>query len=1416
MKHYLLNHQPQKGLQAACAQQGQAPTCNARGKGHTSASPKTLTRILLVLLTMFLLPSAAWGQTNYPITVAGVQVTAENSTGITGTNITGSVSYDASTSTLTLSGAVIQGSVILQSGLENLTIHLVGENKIKGESSQNELENGIKREDGTTSGTLTFTTDNTNGNLFFPNVTTPIEGFTDIVYNNGLEWGCNSYTDTNSIICTDFYQGVGTNVVIAAVSWKDCITRTNKTITINGGGTIILYNNSDGENFLKLSGITDFNTSIDWYSPDDVTIEIDGDNSFVFDKDFPKIIGNSQSNISFRSASTSTSATLRFWHKGTGPDKINLDVPYISGFKNAGNPNLGAGLYHVDLIETRRDNSKNTDFTEHYITTKAYDLIVGGVRVHNINGVFKGHKDHIRGESSDDVFDETVKFDPDNNTLTLENATLGQSGDGYNEIVSGLSSLIVYLKGESSINCANEDKYIFEGKGSSTSLTFSTNQDNPGTLTMSSGKTGFGTESFYTNFSDPVYNGSLQANVDNDNNVVISWAEPLGLTVAGVEVTSANYRDILDGENKGKVSFKPAGYIGQEFVPATLTLKGATITGAGGIFWGKSEELCIEISGNNSVENLVDGYMSYAIWTENDANLTIKAADGDATLKLSNYVENSQITSYTDIERFTTNFSPLKKYPNTTPVKEGSYYYSYYTTYDVYDLWIGGTQVHAIPDLSLGYKDDVRGDGSVKFTPASGGTSGTLTLENAKNNIGEIISGLSSLTIHVIGENTTGYIQTDPNATAGTLTLEKENASSILAIEKESSISSFIFGFTSFTNNDFTLFGFDSESSSPSALSGSFTYSSNSLGWSGSGTPSKMVACILFEGEGTESIPYKIQSPGDLAKFATYVNKGIITNQHFKLTTNIDCKDLDGFESIGNHSSFSPFTGTLNGDGNTISNLTISSGLGFFGYISGGIVKDLNFYKLSVKGNSYATGGIASELSAGGQIDNCTLTECTIACLDNQYSPEVGGIVARLSGSESTISNCVVYKSTINASTTYTGGSGSHAYAAGIAASSSSGTITNCHVKDGSKIINLNADGSSELKTGAIVGNLSSETTLTSLTSNIYYYDVTVETQLGNSNKETKSEYTHRGTGSANYDAYSNNSSSSVKDPEGIAMYTKKVTIPLVNESNNPELVYYYSSTTSEGNIIYNVAPDVETDMFVLNYAIKGSYTVNGETKTIEPQPKEGETESYSFTMPDADVTFTIQKAAWVEMFEEQTYATYYNPNEDMAVPMGMTAYIVTGISEDGTKVTVSPVSYIKAGVAVLVEKGEIGEISETTDFSGSKMAYSDPDTPAKPSATDKWYVIYNNKFVKVTTGTEVSGGKCYLNLNGTSSAGTRGFYDIDGGDGTTAIKDVKSGEVDGEKWADGGWHDLQGRRLSAKPTKPGLYILNGKKVVIK
>jgi hypothetical protein len=50
------------------------------------------------------------------------------------------------------------------------------------------------------------------------------------------------------------------------------------------------------------------------------------------------------------------------------------------------------------------------------------------------------------------------------------------------------------------------------------------------------------------------------------------------------------------------------------------------------------------------------------------------------------------------------------------------------------------------------------------------------------------------------------------------------------------------------------------------------------------------------------------------------------------------------------------------------------------------------------------------------------------------------------------------------------------------------------------------------------------------------------------------------------------------------------------------------------------------------------------------------------------------------------------------------------------------------------------------------------------------------------------------------------------GGEGTTGIIDVmKAAEPDGETW-----YDLNGRRLQSKPVRKGVYIKNGKKVVVK
>ena len=108
--------------------------------------------------------------------------------------------------------------------------------------------------------------------------------------------------------------------------------------------------------------------------------------------------------------------------------------------------------------------------------------------------------------------------------------------------------------------------------------------------------------------------------------------------------------------------------------------------------------------------------------------------------------------------------------------------------------------------------------------------------------------------------------------------------------------------------------------------------------------------------------------------------------------------------------------------------------------------------------------------------------------------------------------------------------------------------------------------------------------------------------------------------------------------------------------------------------------------------------------------------------------------------------------------------------------------------------------------------------------------------FVKAKSGAKIRPMTCYLIWNDTPNntrGMTRGTDDElpssivvrllssvgpgnQGGDDngeTTAIGtlDTETGEIDF-----GGWYDMSGRKLSAKPTQKGLYIHNGKKVIIK
>lgn len=177
---------------------------------------------------------------------------------------------------------------------------------------------------------------------------------------------------------------------------------------------------------------------------------------------------------------------------------------------------------------------------------------------------------------------------------------------------------------------------------------------------------------------------------------------------------------------------------------------------------------------------------------------------------------------------------------------------------------------------------------------------------------------------------------------------------------------------------------------------------------------------------------------------------------------------------------------------------------------------------------------------------------------------------------------------------------------------------------------------------------------------------------------------------------------------------------------------------------------------------------------------------------------------------EGRNWATWYG-DQDLALPEGVTAYIVTDIS--GDKATVEPLSYIPANVGVLL-------YSETADESVEAMPY-EPDVPAtitgnllvgvaQAQEVSNAYVLYNNEFVLIQDGTQVAAHRCYLQAGG-NAAGAPRVLRIAAAGTVTGIDALVTDGNSGVKY-----YDLSGRYVGTSLNgKRGIFITSdGKKVV--
>ena len=115
--------------------------------------------------------------------------------------------------------------------------------------------------------------------------------------------------------------------------------------------------------------------------------------------------------------------------------------------------------------------------------------------------------------------------------------------------------------------------------------------------------------------------------------------------------------------------------------------------------------------------------------------------------------------------------------------------------------------------------------------------------------------------------------------------------------------------------------------------------------------------------------------------------------------------------------------------------------------------------------------------------------------------------------------------------------------------------------------------------------------------------------------------------------------------------------------------------------------------------------------------------------------------------------------------------------------------------------------VTAATQFVGTLEATT---IPASATGADN-YALNGYAFVWVKNAIEVGANKCWLHIASQPAAARAMTRSIVGGNGTTGIDAIENVTIDNE-----GWYDLQGRKLQAKPNRGGIYIHNGKKVVIR
>lgn len=1139
------------------------------------------------------------------------------------------------------------------------------------------------------------------------------------------------------------------------------------------------------------------------------------------------------------------------------PDAEEGDITFITA-TDAGGAVYGSlqinGIYQYDNL-TERYHIKNTWLEsdedgwykkeigneaseEKYVKlfyAVHYDLWVDGTRLSTEN------------RSS---IAEGVSFDGDH-TLTLNNANITVNGN--NAIESGLDNLTVYLVGESIITCQGNDDAAFKGTVDGAKVYFDTNTSATGSLQVQVNENMF--SNITAEYAEPLI-------LENEGWTYTIAEKGLGLSVAGIEVKKSNAGNVL---GDGKVSYNDE--------TNTLTLNGATIGGnvvnpdgptmeAPGIEYTGVADFTIKLIGENTVAGMGDCEAIRYNGVGQDAPKLIfdKGDDNTCSLQMNAGESKSAIAGFSAIQGVwslgatdnglaiiaedAVRYSAENGLEMETLVNYTVNYVTLSSTLiaSYYGLSISGVPVYEGNKANITGKE-IYGNGTASFNSETN----TLTLNNINlnpdysQNDGDqrisIVTSLAQLNINLIGENQTYAIKaTDENCALTFKSAEENKATARLSFWYNADPQFVGFGEGKVTYEDGLCLRNDASNTSfPKVVALHVPKVVTEEKERGLYYPDHEFTFSLDEAVDGFDIYYANMLGGDPVKttngkftlgtgryllrvYPIYPGMDTEPSRNWQFSSEISAKVIA-------KPTFTVADGTYNESKNVKLENIPEQGADAESY------PQVWYYLNDVKNDS-----VRYDATKG--IDVTESCKVSVYVLDEDSS--------RVIKSEPVEAQYVIRQ---DAGLSY-GDTEVVEYIIGGENNPDLPTLVNennvavTYSSDDKTVATVDADGKV-----TIVGM--GETTITAasqqtdeLLADEATYVLKVYKDINYSSiTVTLSELTYNGqpqtptvtvkdgetvlTAAVNYLVIAPEAGNT----NAVDATAANAPIVTINANTDAEVNYY----VGERQVKFGIAPKALTDEMVTLSTTSFEYSgenqkptvtvVDGELMTTNDYTitNEGGVEVGEYTVKVVAknnytgtveknfeiVTRTLEIGKDVNFVEGQKWASYYTTTEDLVLPEGLMAYIVTATTANA--VSVKAINYVPKNVAVLIEKAST-TTTDNTSAEGNLLQGTASATNVSDIAGNA-YVLYNNGFTRATSG-QIPAHRAYLVL--AEPAGARlAIFDEE----TTGMEAVSRDKVATYE----NIYDLQGRKISNGQwsmvngqLKKGLYIVNGKKIVVK